>query len=316
MLLEKSWQSMKEQKLGNHPSEYLEGLEMKRSILAVCTLLICQSVLAQPPTAKPKELTAIRHWVGDWTSDVTSKPSVWNPNETKLRTSNHAEMMLDGWFLQHIEVNHVVDDPKKITKAIWFSKYDSEAKEYVSWFFQSSGLIGKSTGTWSEETQTFAFTPTELPPNTSGKHMETFKTKDFIEGDYVIKSNDGRTMFDMEWTRTRQKGLVPNPLRKQWAEIGTPIQPVPDEVKKLEAFLGEWDAEFVNRPSVVSPNGGTSNGTMTGHWILDGRFLYGTTKVGKHESIWIAGYDPNEKAYRYIRMTNAGLIDEAAWSMG
>ncbi len=181
----------------------------------------------------------------------------------------------------------------------------------MTWFFQSSGLMGKSTGRWNEESRTFDFTPTDLPPNTSGKHMETFKTKDFIEGDYVIKSNDGRTMFDMEWTRTRQKGLVPNPLRKQWAEIGTPIQPVPDEVNKLEAFLGEWDAEVVNRPSVVSPNGGTSNGTMIGHWILDGRFLYGTAKVGKHESIWIAGYDPNKKAYRYIRMTNAGLIDEA-----
>ena len=220
-------------------------------------------------------------------------------------------MVLDGWFLQHIEVNHVVDDPKKVTKAIWFSTYDSEAKEYVTWFFQSSGLMGKSTGTWSEETQTSAFTPTDLPPNTSGTHKEKFKTKDFIEGDYVIKANDGRTMFDMTWTRTRQKGLVPNPLRKQWTEIGTPIQPVPDEVKKLEAFLGEWDAEFINRPSVVSPNGGTSKGKMTGHWILDGRFLYGTTDVGNRKSIWIAGYDPNKKAYRYIRMTNAGQIDES-----
>jgi hypothetical protein len=50
---------------------------------------------------------------------------------------------------------------------------------------------------------------------------------------------------------------------------------------------------------------------MTGKWILDGRFLFGTSEVGTHRSIWLIGYDTPKAAYRYVRFTNAGLIDES-----
>ncbi|MFV2067690.1 MAG: hypothetical protein ACC645_12000 [Pirellulales bacterium] len=79
----------------------------------------------------------------------------------------------------------------------------------------------------------------------------------------------------------------------------------------LCTFIGEWDSVFVNRPSVVSPQGGTSRGRTTAQWILDGHFLLGTSEVNNHKSIWVLGYDANEEVYRCIRMTNAGQIDES-----
>jgi hypothetical protein len=51
---------------------------------------------------------------------------------------------------------------------------------------------------------------------------------------------------------------------------------------------------------------------MTGQWILDGRFLLGTSGFGDHNSTWVIGYDTNKEIYRYIRFTNAGQIEESS----
>ena len=110
---------------------------------AVVLALVSLTHLAfsQQPRENPKELEILGPYVGDWTSEVTSKPAVWTPEEKKFRTSNHAEFVLDGRFLQHIEVNHVVGDPEKVTKALWFQTFDPRSEAFVMWFFQSTGMI-------------------------------------------------------------------------------------------------------------------------------------------------------------------------------
>jgi hypothetical protein len=94
------------------------------------------------------------------------------------------------------------------------------------------------------------------------------------------------------------------------ATIGTPIQPTPPEVQKLDVFLGERDVEFIHRPSIVSPQGSTAKGTTSGQWTLDGRFLLGQTKLSSFESTWVMGYDANRKAYRYVLFGSNGRMEE------
>ena len=277
---------------------------------AACSLGLCASGSAQQPREKPKELEVLRNYVGDWSSEVTSKPAVWMLEAVKYQTSNHAEFVLDGWFLQHIEVNHVVDDPEKVTKALMISTFDPQAAKYVTWFFQSSGIMNRSLGEWSPEQKTLTLVPVEPPPNTTGKFAETFPDGTVINGTLAYTGDDGRTMFTMDWMRTRQKGLVPNPLREQWTTIDTPIQPIPPEVQKLDVFIGERDVEFIHRPSIVSPQGSTAKGTASGQWILDGRFLLGQTKLPSFESLWVMGYDTNQKAFRYVLFGSNGRIEE------
>jgi hypothetical protein len=267
-------------------------------------------VSAQQPREKPRELEVLRNYVGDWTSEVTSKPAVWTPEEVRYQTTNHAEFVLDGWFLQHIEVNHMVDDPEKVTKALMISTFDSHAGQYVTWFFQSSGIMNKSLGEWSPEQRTLTLTPVEPPPNTTGRFAETFPDDTIIDGTLAYTGGDGRTMFEMAWRRTRQTEVVPNPLREQWGTIGTPIQPIPPDVQKLDAFIGARDIEFIHRPSIVSPQGSTMQGTTSGEWILDGRFLLGRTKLPNNESIWVMGYDTDRKAFRYVLFISNGRMEE------
>ena len=100
-------------------------------------------------------------------------------------------------------------------------------------------------------------------------------------------------------------------LKPVAASTGSLAGPIPDATKKLQPFVGEWNSEFVQRPSGVSPNGRTSKGRMSAQWILDGRFLFGTSEVGSYKSNWVIGYDTNRDTYRLVRMTNTGQIDES-----
>lgn len=283
---------------------------MKSISALLCALMICGTASAQPPREKPKELDAVSRYVGDWTTEVTSKPAEWTPHEIKYRCANRAELVLNGRFLQHIEVNHVVGEPDQVTKAIWFQTFDATSKKYVTWFFQSTGIMGQSTGNWDAASQSFTLADVEPPPGTTNRFVERFRDAGTIDGSLIFTGNDGRKLFDMAWTRKRQAGIAGRPLTEQWAAIGTPIQPIPEEVKKLDVFLGTRDVEFIHRPSLTVPQGSNAKGTMSGRWILDGRFLLGETKLPSFQSLWVMGYDTNKKAFRYVLFGSNGRIDE------
>jgi hypothetical protein len=279
-------------------------------VLVVCVALLGGSVPGQEPRPKPRELETLGQYVGDWTTEVTSKQAVWTPNEIEYRCLNHAEFVMNGWFLQHIEVSHEAGDPSKVGKAMFVWSYDPGLKKYVGWAFHSSGVISHVTGNWAAAGKSFVSSETEPPPGTTMKLTEAFSNNSTIDGSLVFSGNDGRTMFDMVWTRKRLAGVAGKPLAEQWAEIGSPIQPIPDEVKKLDVFVGTRDVEFVHRPSLTVPQGNTLKGTMSGRWILDGRFLMGETKLPNFQSLWVMGYDTNKKAFRYVLFGSNGRIDE------
>lgn len=281
------------------------------TVMAGCSLLYGMEVAAQVGQEKPSELELLGQYTGDWTSDVTSKPAVWTPREVRYRTENHAEFVLDGWFLQHIERNRIVDDPERVGKSIWFSTYDRRLEKFVTWYFQSSGLMGRSQGDWDPQQHMFYFHDDDPPPGTTNVFTEEFNDSGDIEGRLAFVGSDTRIMFAMEWTRTRARDRETKDLRENWSETGSPIEPLPPEIERFEGNIGKWDVEFTNRPSELSPAGRTSSGTMTAQWILDGRFLMGQTQLGTYSSIWVMGYDTNRKAYRSVRMGSDGAIEES-----
>lgn len=278
--------------------------------IVLCWLFLCGISVGQQPREKPMELEALRQYVGDWTTDVTSKPAEWTLRAVRYRCSNHAEFFPNGWFLQHIEVNHILGEPDKIGKSLFVWAFDPTSRKYVGWSFQSTGNISKVTGTWDATSNTFIHTDSHPPASTTGKLTETFVSDDAINGSLAFTRNDGLKLFDMVWTRTRQKNVAPNMVRDQWARIGTPIQPIPDEVKKLEPFVGARDVEFIHRPSISVPEGSKAMTVTTGEWILDGRFVLARTGVGDKQSFFVAGYDSNKGGFRYVRFGFHGEVEE------
>ena len=47
---------------------------------------------------------------------------------------------------------------------------------------------------------------------------------------------------------------------------------------------------------------------MSIQWILDGRYLYIAAENGDDRFLWIIGYDSENKRYRRLTFTNAGVI--------
>jgi Protein of unknown function (DUF1579) len=293
---------------------------MRVFVILVLSVASCAgNSLAQEFREKPKELESLSRYVGDWTTIVTSKPAEWTPHEINYRCKNHAEMILDGWFLQHIEVNHVVDHPDQVSKSIWFTTVDATSnaapRPFLRWTFQSSGLVAEDAGTWDTDSRSFVFNNLEAPPDTMGKSVERFRDAGTIDGslvftDTILTRGNSRKFFDMVWMRKRPMELAERPLSEEWAAIGTPIEPIPSEVKRLEAFVGHWDAEFIVHPTAGNASEQTINGTMSGQWTLDGRFVLGEAKAGDVQTKWIIGYKPDEKAYCLYVFSNLGWAIE------
>lgn len=286
---------------------------MKSSTAAVtlCGLVLCSSVSAEESPTKPKELDTLGQYVAHWTSDVTSKPAVWDQNGTKFHTVNQAEWILDGWFLQHIEVNHVGGDPENVTKSLFLWTYDPKLEKFVAWAFQSNGNVASSTGKWDSTSKAFTLTTVEPPPNTTGKMTEQFLDAKTIKGNLTFIDNGGKTLMDMVWTRNRQTDSEGKATREEWSKVGRPIQPLPDELKKLQSWIGEWDSVIVPPGPLLEPSDKRSKGKMTIQWILDGRYLLIITENEKERFIWMIGYDPARGKYRRFTFTNAGQIAES-----
>lgn len=285
-----------------------------RFVLYILAMLLCfQSGRAQQLHEKPKELETLGRYVGDWNTEVISRQAEWTPYELKYRCKNHAEMILDGWFLQTIEVNHVVGEPNQVAKSVWFTTVDAVShtpKSLLRWTFQSSGLVVEEAGTWDDDSQTFTFNNLESPPDTMGKSVECFRDAGTIDGSLVfterIFTGNRRKFFEMVWTRKRPAGIAGKPLTEEWGTIGTPTQPIPSEIKRLEPFVGQWDAEFITRLAANNLIEQTWRGPLVCRWILDGRFVLGEMKVGRIQSKWVIGYDTNKKAYYFYLFSSLG----------
>lgn len=284
---------------------------MKSStMISFLVALICGIASGQTPRGKPKELDQLKQYVGHWTTEVTSKQAEWTPQELEYRCSNHAEFASNGWFLEHREVNHIVGAPDKLGKGLWFQTYDPASSKYITWFFQSSGIISHTTGVWDAASKSFHFVEVEPPQGTTHRFTERFRDAGSIDGTLAFTGLDGRQKFEMVWTRKRQAGLAGKQLMEQWGKLGTPIEPIPDDVKKLEPFVGTKDVEFIHRPSITSPQGNTTKTVTTGEWILDGRFVLARTGAGEKQSFFVSGYDTNKKAFRYVRFGFNGEVEE------
>jgi hypothetical protein len=151
-----------------------------------------------------------------------------------------------------------------------------------------------------------------LPANRQGQSIDAttrFSDENTIHSEVSRKDDDGTSIVE-KVIRTRKKGNLPDFTRQLWSKIETPVKPIPEEVKKLQPLVGKWEAEYTQLPSNRFPRGSETQGSMTGKWILDGRFFLGRSKVQNYETMWVMGYDTDKEVYRYIRFDNRGEIEE------
>jgi hypothetical protein len=113
-------------------------MKCQLAAIAFAVLAWCATAPAQDSSPKPRELDVLGQYVGQWTSEVVSKPAAWDENGTKFHAVSQAEMILGRWFLEYIDLKHVIVDPNQATKSLFLWTYDTEAKNYLLCVFRVS----------------------------------------------------------------------------------------------------------------------------------------------------------------------------------
>lgn len=287
------------------------------SFVFVCSCVISLPAFAQVPgvsNPKPSELSVFDRNVGYWKSETTSAPSNSNGmTEQKLTGIGQSSWILSGWFLESIVITSNADNPKEKTKSLYLRTFDADERKYVLWGFQSDGKTMKWTGTRNLIDEIITSTPVGLPDTLKGTVAEWSPEPNVLNGELKIENSNEEPVVDLSWVMNRITERTPqlSTIATDWAKVESPTVKPPEEMKKLEPFIGYWNAKYVNYDPDSRKNGDVIPAVTSAKWILDGHFLLGTTKIAGHSQIWIAGYDSAAKHYTFVRLTDTGRVGES-----
>jgi hypothetical protein len=276
---------------------------MKRQSAIVVTLTCLLSVnsFGADKDDRPAELKVLERYVGTWAHEATLLPTKSSPKKTTRRAIEQTEWMLSDSFL----ISRAVNETDGLKSLSFFTVNRNDRTTYPFWYFGSSGGIGHLKGKWDEASKTMTFSSPNLPPDWKGAVTHKF-SDDSYNSTMKFTNDAGETVMDRHDLRKRQGGIAGKNMLESWAKIGTPIEPIPDEMKKLEPLIGTWDAKYVFR----LPQRREEKGVITDEWALDGRFVLRREAVGDSHSIAMIGYDTNKKAYRLVRAVSNGRTNE------
>lgn len=113
-----------------------------------------------------------------------------------------------------------------------------------------------------------------------------------------------------------------NPLAAGEEPKAAPKQ-LPPELRVLERYQGSWNTDIVNKVAEWNKKETQITGTLTGEWVLEGRYMQikGKSSTGV-ETIQMRTYDSQQKRYRAwvfdstgTAATSTGQWDEDAKTM-
>ena len=165
------------------------------TIASSCALLIVPFASAQAP---PPEMKILDQRVGTWDNVVTAKAAIWTPDGFEAKGVEKIESTLAGRFIEGKTIN------TDKYEATWLATYDVNKKAFRSWFFNSFGNSGESTGQWDEKTKTITWTDTDAMGVTNVMHWR-FTNADTLDWDVLAKDKNGKVYLDMKGKLTRKK---------------------------------------------------------------------------------------------------------------
>lgn len=268
---------------------------------------------AQDRESPTSGIDALSAYLGDWSTEVVSRPAEWTLRESRSKTVCRYERILNGSCLQRIESTYSDSAPDQITKSLWFVTHDAQSDVYHTWWFQSSGLNGHTVGTWDSLTQSLAQSDVNPPQGATSRFSERFPDESTIAGSLVIvsKSNQNLKLMDMEWTRRQSSDDATRERLRQWHKLGSPVRPRPMEVSRLAALDRDYDIEVTIRHDANGPDEGPRKGTMTGKWILDGRSVLVETVVDEIQTCSVVTYDNVREVYFSVTVSSTGDVVES-----
>ena len=263
-----------------------------RLFIAIACSFILSSAQAQDDATAG--LKALNHFVGNWNTEMTAKPSKWMPEGSKGTVKEHTSWILKDRFIQGREIRHPDGE-----KSMWFITYDPKSNSYPMWFFNSTGVLGGEwSGTWDEATKTLTSKSTDSPLGWTSQGTNHFPDNTSVRSAAWMKDDTGTLLLDMAWKKTRQPVDAAETTLAAWSEIERSAEMSP-EFKIMERLIGKWNTIAVSKPAEWTPKEERTTSKITRKWILNGQFMQDTSDVLEGpEGLSLMTFDPVMKKYR------------------
>src|SRR5262249_10177624 len=151
---------------GNSPAPHSRSPAM-RHLSLLLALLLCPAAVRpdDPPDkelkpAEAKKILAQR--LGEWDVETKINKAAWSPKALSFKSRESVKLVLGGQFIQVTSKN---PDGKETSRVL--ATYDTAAKVFRYWYFDTTGNNSTGTGTWDEKTKTITWTNSLVGGGTS-----------------------------------------------------------------------------------------------------------------------------------------------------
>jgi hypothetical protein len=184
-------------------------------------------------------------------------------------------------------------------KCLYVVTHNPAQDAYPLWFFDSNGLPGVQWMLkWNAEARATVGGATSLPKSWTSGGRNLFPDANTILVSGWIRDESGTLLRESSGRKDRLPADREAAIVAAW-KTHEPADDLPAELKVLDRMIGTWDVVSIRKPTIWSPNGDRTTGTITREWILNGRFVMGSSvNSDGSEGIALFGFDSGAKAYR------------------
>lgn len=265
-----------------------------RLLPSACLLLfVTCAASAQEQAAAPKN-EVLQRFVGVWDLKSTLKPSKWNPDGGEFTGKESTVWALKNRIIMIRDVS--APDGRK---GLFISTHDAPRDAYPFWCFDSNGLMGTQWQLkWNAEANAAVGRSIDCPPawTTGGRNHFPDANTNLVN--FWMRDENGALLMETNGRKDRLPADREAAIVAAWKKHEPPAD-LPAELKVLDRMIGTWDIVSVRKPAIWSPNGDRTTGTITREWILNGRFVMGTSvNSDGSEGLALFSFDSETKTYR------------------
>ena len=173
-------------------------------LTSFCLAASVRGEAPQGPSKDVPELQVLKHWIGTWDVEMTTRPNADLPRGMRAKGPTTAEWVLDGRFVQQSGTLKP-DDGSPALQATTLMTYDPRKKVYRSWMFFSTGFVSESEGKWDEKTRTLTSTSRDAESGTTTTTKATFAEDGTESWSIVSKDREGKVVNETTGKNTRRK---------------------------------------------------------------------------------------------------------------
>ncbi len=166
-------------------------------------LFVCLSSLAMPSHAQDTKLQVLDHYQGIWDCQFTLSPQQESDEAKTFTGFVEGKWVVGNKFLEQTGSYRLSESSSPIVIRTMMS-FDEKQQRYQYDYFNSTGDIQRSFGTWDEEAKTMTSTMTDKNSGNVTTIRADFSTADSEHWTIETKDTNGKLIMKIVGTNTKR----------------------------------------------------------------------------------------------------------------